>query len=110
MKVIIAEDDYDTIRLYEIIFAEDEVKILTDGDSFIMNYSEKYDVIILNLNMPKKSGLEVLEFLKKIGNKIPIFVITASTFVEHLINETVYVIYKPIKANELRKKIVKCVS
>ena len=110
MRILIAEDNYEPILLYEIMFEKEEVKILTDGDSFIMNYSENYDVIILDLNIPKKSGIEVLEFLKSVKNKIPVFIVTALNNMDYLKAENVYVIYKPIIIDELRKKIIKCVK
>jgi DNA-binding response OmpR family regulator len=110
MRILIAEDNYESILLYEIMFEKEEVKILTDGDSFIMNYSENYDVIILDLNIPKKSGIEVLEFLKSVKNKIPVFIVTALNNMDYLKAENVYVIYKPIIIDELRKKIIKCVK
>src|SRR4051794_6845574 len=39
--------------------------------------SEKYDLLLLDLGLPKKSGLDVLKALRQSGNRIPILILTA---------------------------------
>lgn len=43
---------------------------------------EDYDGIILDIMMPKKSGLEVLSSIRKQGNKTPVLLLTAKSEVE----------------------------
>lgn len=38
---------------------------------------ETYDVLLLDLGLPKKSGLDVLKSLRQGGNRIPILILTA---------------------------------
>lgn len=83
-----------------LLFAEDEVSmseavsdILTyhhymvdavyDGEA-VLDYArmEAYDGIILDIMMPKKSGFEVLEQLRKEGCRTPILLLTARGEVE----------------------------
>lgn len=85
MKLLYAED--------EISMSEAVVDVLTyhkynvdavyDGaDAFAYAEAEQYDGIILDIMMPKMSGLEVLEKLRKKGNNTPILLLTAKVDVE----------------------------
>ncbi len=85
MKLLYAED--------EITMSEAVVDILTyhkyqvdavyDGqDALDYALAENYDGIILDIMMPKKSGLEVLKELRKTGNQTPILLLTAKTEIE----------------------------
>lgn len=83
-----------------LLYAEDEkpmseavVDILTfhkyivdaayDGEEALMYaQSEQYDGIILDIMMPKMSGLEVLKKLRAAGNNTPILLLTAKGEVE----------------------------
>ncbi len=60
---------------YDVIVAEDGVKALKKLDKV------KPDAIFLDLMMPKKSGFDVLEELKKREetNKVPVIIISAKT-------------------------------
>ncbi len=85
MKLLYAED--------EISMSEAVVDILTyhkyivdavyDGEEALAYaQSEEYDGIILDIMMPKLTGLEVLKHLRKSGNKTPILLLTAKSQVE----------------------------
>lgn len=85
MKLLYAED--------EISMSEAVVDILTyhkynvdavyDGaDALAYAEAEQYDGIILDIMMPKLSGLEVLEQLRKKGNHTPILLLTAKVEIE----------------------------
>lgn len=85
MKLLYAED--------EISMSEAVVDILTyhkynvdavyDGaDALAYAETEQYDGIILDIMMPKISGLEVLERLRKKGNHTPILLLTAKVEIE----------------------------
>lgn len=85
MKLLYAED--------EISMSEAVVDILTyhkynvdavyDGaDALAYAETEQYDGIILDIMMPKLSGLEVLQQLRKKGNNTPILLLTAKVEIE----------------------------
>ena len=85
MKLLLAED--------EINMSEALVDILTyhkyivdavyDGkEAFEYAINEEYDGIILDIMMPKMSGLEVLQNLRERGCKTPIHLLTAKSEVE----------------------------
>ena len=88
MKLLYAED--------EISMSEAVVDILTynkynvdavyDGaDALAYAETEQYDGIILDIMMPKMSGLEVLEQLRKKENHTPILLLTAKAEIENRI-------------------------
>lgn len=85
MKLLYAED--------EISMSEAVVDILTyhkytvdavyDGaDALAYAQAEKYDGIILDIMMPKMSGIEVLKRLRQSGCRTPILLLTAKAEVE----------------------------
>ena len=85
MKLLYAED--------EVSMSEAVVDILTyhkytvdavyDGEE-ALEYAqlEHYDGIILDIMMPKKSGLEVLKELRANGDNTPVLLLTAKTEIE----------------------------
>lgn len=85
MKLLYAED--------EVSMSEAVVDILTyhkytvdavyDGEE-ALDYAEAedYDGIILDIMMPKMSGLEVLKKLRASGNTTPVLLLTAKTEIE----------------------------
>ena len=67
-KIMIAEDNENIIGYYECIFSRDtNVKIMgcaTDGESALEMYNRiKPDILFLDLNLPKKNGLELINDL-----------------------------------------------
>lgn len=85
MKILYAED--------EIAMSEAVTDILTyhkytvdavyDGEEALaFARAEAYDAIILDIMMPKKSGMEVLRTLRAEGCKTPIILLTAKAEVE----------------------------
>ncbi len=80
MRALIVEDDY---RLAEEVqtalrkhgFAVDMVHNGVDAE--FMGDEQPYDLVILDLGLPKRPGLEVLGNWRKKGNKIPVLILTA---------------------------------
>ncbi|MDO5702256.1 MAG: response regulator transcription factor [Lachnospiraceae bacterium] len=85
MKLLYAEDEPAMSEAVTDIltFHKYMVDAVYDGDE-ALSYarSEDYDGIILDVMMPKKSGLEVLEALRKEGNRTPVLILTAKAEVE----------------------------
>lgn len=74
-KILIAEDNELNLKLmYDLLVANGyNVNCVTDGAQAVAELSSKnYDLLILDLQMPKLSGFEVLKFIqeKKISTKI----------------------------------------
>ena len=85
MRLLVAEDEKDLARGITAILEYNHYAVDTvhDGED-VLFYAEStdYDGIILDIMMPKKSGLEVLEALRKRGNKTAILLLTAKNQIE----------------------------
>jgi len=80
MRLLLVEDD--------LMIGEDLQKALRK-ESFVVNWvqdgesadialqNESYDLVILDLGLPGKSGLRVLDTLRKGGNDTPVLILTA---------------------------------
>ena len=80
MKILLAEDELSLSRPCATALRMEgyEVKQAFDGEE-ALNYAskERYDIILLDIMMPKKTGLEVLKELRDLGNTSYIIMITA---------------------------------
>ena len=78
-KILIAEDEKPMARAMQMKLQKAGFEALTvhDGAAAVEAATQTaYDLILLDLIMPKKDGFTVLEELQKAGNKAPIFVLT----------------------------------
>ena len=80
MRVLIVEDDLKIAEpvqqtLRKAGYAVDMVHNGVDAE--FMGDEEPYDLILLDLGLPKRSGLEVLTNWRAKGNKVPVLVLTA---------------------------------
>ncbi|MBI5401038.1 MAG: response regulator [Candidatus Yonathbacteria bacterium] len=80
-KILLIEDDEHVAKIYEIKFSKEgyDIVLAANGEEGIEKIiSEKPDLIILDLMMPKKDGFTVLEEIKKNPDiaSIPVIVIS----------------------------------
>lgn len=128
--ILIAEDDEDdyllTIEALKEAGVDTQIKWVKDGEE-LMNYLEPLgaskkkghaelpSLILLDLNMPRKDGREVLDEIKKNKTlrKIPVIVLTTSkadTDISHAYDLGVNsYIQKPVRFNEF-VEVVKVLS
>ena len=84
-RILLAEDDREIANLERdyLEMSGHEVVIAPDGEQAMKRIGEeKFDLLILDIMMPKKSGLEVLKTLRSEGNTTPILLLTAKAEVE----------------------------
>lgn len=77
--ILIAEDDPFLSKVASMTFLGQGYKVdtATDGKTAVdMIEKNPYDVVLLDLIMPKMTGFEVLETLKKKNIKTPVLVFT----------------------------------
>lgn len=82
MRILIAEDDSPlaeglTRSLRDSGYAVDCVKTGAEADSATAAF--EFDLLILDLNLPKMSGLEVLKRLRSRGRELPVLILTAQS-------------------------------
>jgi DNA-binding response OmpR family regulator len=80
-KILIAEDDRFLSRTLQAKFKKEKFDVILakDGEEVLQKLeSDKPDLLLLDLVMPKKSGFEVLEAMQKIKSqkKIPVLIIS----------------------------------
>ncbi|MBN1383290.1 MAG: response regulator [Elusimicrobia bacterium] len=115
---ILAVDDEREIR--ELLSAELEqqgyvISTAKDGKECLEKIKdEKFDLILLDLQMPKLSGLQTLIEIKKIEPNVDVIIMTAhatvSTAVESLKTNAYDYVTKPFNFDELKHKIKKCLE
>ena len=85
MKLLLAEDEVDMSEaLVDILtYHKYTVEAVFDGEE-ALDYATigEYDGIILDIMMPKMSGLEVLQKLRSRGDRTPVLLLTAKAEVE----------------------------
>ncbi|MCU7805744.1 MAG: response regulator transcription factor [Candidatus Thiodiazotropha sp. (ex Lucinoma borealis)] len=80
MRVLVVEDDLDVARqasdtLREAMYVVDVAHDGVEGQ-FLGN-TEAYDVVILDLGLPKLDGLSVLQQWRQTGRDMPVLILTA---------------------------------
>lgn len=79
MQILIVEDE---VRLAKNIATglrneNYTVDIAYDGEEAVRKISPEYDVIVLDLMLPKKNGFEVLDIIRKKWIKVPVIILSA---------------------------------
>ena len=87
MNILLLEDEYSlrmSIKEYltDVGFFVDDFRNGEDAVDAI--YSKTYDILLLDIKVPKKSGMEVLEDLKKSNVKTPVIFISSITDMQQL--------------------------
>jgi len=89
MRVLIVEDEIKLARNIARVLDEEyswAVDISTDGeDGRHMAIKNPYDLVILDLSLPKVSGMEILQNLRKSKIAIPVLILTARDAVSDVV-------------------------
>ncbi len=117
-RVLLADDEPDIRDAFARIASHlgIEIDIVASGrDAIAAIKSRRYDVALLDLNMPRLSGWDVLDFLRTHTEMRPhrLFIITG--FADQRVGDADRdvvnaVIYKPVAPGELRTLLTECLS
>ena len=80
MRLLLVEDDADLGPSLKILLSKSgfAVDLVTNGrDAEIIGNIEPYDVVVLDLGLPQKPGLEVLQSWREKNNHTPVVILTA---------------------------------
>ncbi len=121
MKSILVVDDESTIRKYLRRILEPLGYLVieaSDGNVAIKQYNEnKPDLVIMDIIMPGKEGIETIFELKQLNNKIKLIIMSGGGFIEPdnylRIAETIgvdAVMKKPFEKKELLSTVREALS
>jgi DNA-binding response OmpR family regulator len=109
--ILIVEDDKTVQMVYrELLSEEYSVILASSGEEALERVDEALpDLIILDIKLPGKHGLEVLEEIRRRSQTVPIIVCTAypqmkNDYIIVTSNVAAYMV-KPFDIEELRQKI-----
>ena len=116
-KILVVDDEPDNASIFTMGLEDEgfEVDMFTDSPLALsmVQAGKKYDLLILDIQMPDMNGFDLYEEVKKIDNKVKVCFLTA--FGEGYTEEfgrrfpssspDVNFIRKPIRVNDLVKKV-----
>lgn len=111
MRILVVEDDPMNVELFEAALENDhEVVVERDGPAGEARaLAERFDLILLDIQLPKRSGIDVCRNLRARGLKIPIVAVSASVLPEEIARtkEAGFVSFwsKPIAPADLRAAV-----
>ena len=84
-RILIVDDERTVVEMLTEFFKQFqhghayEVAVARDGaDATIVLLRGKYDLIVLDMHMPRMSGLELLKQIRGLGVKVPVIMITGN--------------------------------
>ena len=80
LRLLVVEDDRDLNR--QLVSAFEQAGYAVDSafdgeEGWFLGDTEPYDAIVLDIGLPKKDGLSVLEEWRRAGRKAPVLLLTA---------------------------------
>lgn len=85
MRILIAEDEAELAKGLKFLLEKNKftVDIVNNGAEALTYFqSRDYDVVILDIMMPKVNGLEVLQQIREAGSGVPVLMLTAKAEIE----------------------------
>lgn len=116
-KLLILDDDIDILQMLKTVFKDEEMDIILESESdvalrFIMK--ERPNVAIVDINLPQKSGLQVLQEAKKIDPGLSVIMTTGNKTTQNAIEAMKYGAYdyvtKPFDMNKLKSAVHKALE
>lgn len=85
MRILIAEDEAELAKGLKFLLEKNKftVDVVYDGAEALAYFGcTAYDVVVLDIMMPKINGLEVLKQIRESGSGVPIMMLTARAEIE----------------------------
>ena len=114
LSILVAEDNVLSLKVTKQLLENIELKVevAKNGIEVLNQFKDfPFDVILMDVSMPKMDGFEATKLLREKDKDIPIIAMTANTYDDHK-NECYSVgmtdiLYKPFKAKDLYQIISK---
>ncbi|MCA9039931.1 MAG: sigma-54-dependent Fis family transcriptional regulator, partial [Planctomycetaceae bacterium] len=113
-KLLVIDDEASILHAFKRAFDEDDIELLTaetaaEGETLVAEASP--DVVVLDLRLPDKSGLDCFNRIREIDPRTPVIFITGHGTVETAIEATkagAYdYLFKPLELDQLKELIGK---
>lgn len=111
-RILVVDDEENLTLVLEAMLARAGYDVISTNDSVQACEwvsEEQFDLIITDLSMPKRSGLELLEHCKRVRPTVPVMMITAfgtiETAVKALKLGAFDYVMKPVDQDDLLKRI-----
>lgn len=112
MRILYAEDEVKINKIISNVLTKDlyTVDNCFDGEESLNLFRvNEYDLVILDLMMPKKDGLEVIKEIRKTNKKVPILALTAKSELDDKVTSLDLgfddYLTKPFKTEELKARV-----
>jgi len=113
-RILVVDDEPSHRKMIEAVLSAEgyEISQADDGQTAIVAVEDRfYDLVIMDIRMPKISGIEALKKIKAISPGIPIIIMTAyasvGTAVEALKSGAYDYLIKPLDIEELKILVAK---
>lgn len=113
-RLLVIDDEPSILHAFRRAFDDPQLELLTAetaaaGEHIVRE--DRPDVVVLDLNLPDRSGLECFETIKDIDRRIPVIFITGHGTVESAIEATKHgafdYLFKPLELSELKTLVKK---
>jgi DNA-binding response OmpR family regulator len=115
-KILVIDDEDDVNLLFKIVLQNNGFKVDTFSNPLLAIENFKnglYDLVILDMKMPKMDGLSVYQEIRKLDDKVEICLLTAGDLNDEVFGKEVFptlnkedrFIRKPISNEELVKRV-----
>ncbi len=111
MKIFLVEDDTNLNETIVRIFSELNYDVTTfkDGKEAFENLEDKYDLYLIDINLPNVNGMELVKQIKFLNKNANIFVVSADINIETIVKAydlgCIDYIKKPFDIREIISKI-----
>ena len=111
MRILLVEDDEMNVELFESALETDGHEIVTerDGAAGEARASDEFDLVLLDIHLPKRDGLAVCRSLRARGLRMPIVALSASVLPEEVARTKSagfdVFLSKPISPRDLRDAV-----
>ena len=113
-KILVVDDEPSHRRMIEAVLEAEgyEIKQADSGQTAIAAVEDRFfDLVIMDIRMPKVGGIEALKKIKEISPGIPVIIMTAyasvDTAVEALKSDAYDYLTKPLDIEELKMLVAK---
>jgi two-component system, NtrC family, nitrogen regulation response regulator GlnG len=116
-KILVLDDDTVILEMFKSIFEGEDVELLleSEGDSALRRIrADRPNVAIMDINLPNKSGLEVLQEAKKFDQGLSVIITTGYSSTQNAIEAMKYGAYdyltKPFNVTQMKNIVQKALE